>query len=234
MPQQFNPYAADEAVIEATVPEYSMPRGTYAAPSLESGDAYNDEFGWGPKLRTSSVETPSAQRLGVIPRYDDYPAPEKPWRFWRRRDKDAAARESVTSGQDIDWREHKGISSRDKRWEYNPRLHPPAETRITEQLSPGTYSFTRPFDQLNRDYDGVKVGSKRHFNGQHFSMADHMRTYEAVGTAPVRTLRNTYRLEPQPWDSDIVDVPQSQTYAPTVVPRNQTLPPRGRSYRLGG
>lgn len=229
----YNPYAADEATIETAVPEYSMPRGTYAAPSLESGDAYNDEFGWGPRLRTSAVETPSAQRLGVIPREDFYPDPDKPMRFWRRRDQDEKVRESTTNTVGVPWAEHKGISASDRRWAPNPRSTPPPESRITQQLSPGTYAFTRPFDQLNRDYDGVQVGSKRTFNGWHFSMADNKRTYEAVGTMPVRTGRNTYRIEPQPWDTDIVDVPSSQEYAPTVVARDQALPPRNRSYRLG-
>ena len=151
----FDPYATDKATIEDAVPEYSMPRGSYAAPSLESGDAYNDEFGWGPELRVSTVQTPSAQRVGAIPRSGSYPDPQKPPEDWYgRQDADTKKRESVTSQIATGWQELKGILPTDLRWADNPRRKPPAEPRVTDQMSPRTYSFTRPFDQFNRTYDG--------------------------------------------------------------------------------
>lgn len=230
MAQQFNPYAADEAVIEQTVPEYSMPRGTYAAPSLESGDAYNDEFGWGPRLRTSSVETPSAQRLGVIPRQDFRPDPEKaPQRWYHRRDRDDAQRHAAEDQDANGWVE---LQPGPKRFGPNPRSAIIPDSRVTQQMSPATYSFTRPFDQFNRQYDGVAIGSKRTFNGWHFSMADNRRDYEAVGSMPVRSGRNTYRTEPQPWDTNIVDLPPDESFNPVQVTRDYELPSRSRSYRL--
>lgn len=234
----YNPYAADEATIEQAVPEYSMPRGTYAAPSLESGDAYIDEFGWGPKLRMSTVETPSAQRLGAIPRFQDYPDPQKPPEvFYGREDADKDRRESVTDTDANGWDTAAGVAPGDLRWAPNPRLKPPPEPRVTNRLGPRTYSFTRPFDQFNRTYgDGPPSGTARTFNGTHFSMADHKRNYQvsqAAGSAPVRGSRNTYRIEPTPWDTDIVDVPPANANAiPDGRVRTVDVPSASRSFRL--
>jgi hypothetical protein len=36
-------------------------------------------------------------------------------------------------------------------------------------------------------------------------MADHRREYPILGMAPVNSRRNTYRVEPTPWDINIVD-----------------------------
>lgn len=233
-----NPYAADRATIEDTVPQYSMPRSSYAAPSLEAGDAYNDEFGWGPELRMSTVNTPSAQRLGAIPRFQDYPDPQKAPEVWYDRlDADEEKRESVTDTKAVGWTELKGLAVGDLRWADNPRRKPPAEPRITQQLSPATYSFTRPFDQLNRTHAGdPPTGSARNLNGTHFSMADNMRTYQAVGSMPVRTGRNTYRLEPTPWDTDVVDLPSnSGPDTPSARIRSIEVPNSGggsRAFRL--
>lgn len=239
----YNPYATDEATIETAVPQYSMPRGTYAAPSLESGDAYIDEFGWGPELHTSTVETPSAQRLGTIPRIDDYPDPTKPPEVWYNRlDADDKVRHAVETQQATPWSELKGVAPGDRRWADNPRLNTSAEPRITQQLSPGTYSFTRPFDQFNRTYDGGPAsGSARTFNGLHFSMADHKRNYDvtqAPGSMPVRNGRNTYRLEPTPWDTDVIDMPSDQSgysAAPAARIQSVEIPNNGgatRAWRL--
>lgn len=234
-----NPYAADESEIGESVPTYSMPRGTYAAPSLEDGDAYIDEFGWGPELKTSTVQTPSAQRLGAIPRLDDYPDPTKPPEVWYNRlDSDDKSRHSVETVEATGWTELKGVAPGDRRWADNPRLNVPAEPRITNKLSPGTYSFTRPFDQFNRTYGGEPpTGSARTFNGTHFSMADHKRNYDITQTAgamPVRTGRNTYRIDPTPWDTDIVDMPANPGYsaAPEARIKSVEVPSGSRSMRL--
>lgn len=228
----FNPYAADPATIEDAVPQYSMPRGTYAAPSLEEGDAYIDEFGWSARLRTSAVEIPSAQRLGVIPRYDSYPDPSRaPEEWYDPENRDHNNRHKSEDQQGVAWPEKKGVQGTDSRWDPNPRLKPPPESRITQLLSPGNYAFTRPFDQFNRTHGGdPATGSKRQFNGWHFSMADNKRDFEAVGSMPVRSRRNTYRTEPAPWDLGIVDIPE-----PPMIPVASTtydMPLRSRSWRL--
>lgn len=209
----------------AEQPEYApMENSSYAVPSLESGSPYNDEFGWSNKdLRPSTVGYPSAQRLMDIPRKDYRPEPTQPPEvFWDRIDSDEKQRHSVETITAIGWAEQKGISASDKRWSDNPRRTPPAESRNTEQMVPRTYSFTRPFDQ----------DTERRLNGNHFSMADHRRDYSIQhGMSPVRSLRNTYRLEPAPWDMDVVDVPPaaSQPYAVNV---GQQIPAAPRSWRL--
>jgi hypothetical protein len=236
----FNPYAADEEAIENVVPEYSMPRGTFAAPSLESGDAYNDEFGWSPKLRTSASgdTAPSAQRLGTIPRFDDYPDPLKPPQdYYDRLGADENQRHSAEKVQATPWDEPMALSPSDRRWAPNPRSTPPPESRVTQRMSPASYSFTRLFDQFNRTYaGGPPVGSARTFNGTHFSMADHARLTDAIaesaGAMPVRTGRNTYRTEPEPWDTNIVDLPPAQPIADQLI-RSYDIPGSGsKAWRL--
>jgi hypothetical protein len=170
------------------------------------------------------VETPSAQRLGTIPRFDFSQNPVRPpEEYFDKRDADKKQRHSVEH-QDADgWTESKGILPTDMRWEYNPRLKPPPEPRKTSVMAPTTYSFTRPFMD----------GFARTFNGTHFSMADHRRNYEILGMAPTRTPRNTYRIEPTPWDVDIVDLPPS--YEPDAVQarlRGVEVPGSGRAMRL--
>lgn len=229
----FNPWATRKVASHdapstpiADTPDYPTPQhGSYAAPSLESGSPYNDEFGWANRsLRPSTVEYPSAQRLQTFPRKDNRPDPVRPpEEHWDRIDRDDKQRHSVEF-QDADgWTESKGISPSDKRWADNPRRTPPAEPRLTQQMAPTTYRFERPFDQH----------AARLLNGNHFSMADHRRDFEVTqtGMTPVRSLRNTYRLEPAPWDVDVVDEPPVQ--APVFARlRGQELPPPTRTWRL--
>lgn len=212
----------------ATVPVYAMPQQrAYAAPALEEGDAYNDEFGWSPTVgRASTTETPSAQRVQSIPRIDFVPDPTKPPEqgFYAQRDADEKKRHSVEDQNATGWREQKGVNPGDIRWALNPRMFAPPEPRVTSALSPRTYAFTRPFDQH----------SARQFNGNHFSMASFRRDYEILGMAPVRTARNTYRLEPTPWDIDVVDLPPTNVDdRPVDRIRSVEVPPARTSYRLG-
>jgi hypothetical protein len=222
----FNPYATEDTP-EIPIPEYSMPAmGSYAAPSLESGDAYTDEFGWSPHVnRTSATDYPSAQRLGTMPRYDMRPDVTRPSeQGFVRQDADDKERHSVETVNGIPFSVSAGVSPGDRRWAPNPRSTPPAESRITSRLSPHVYSFTRPFDQ----------GAERQFNGTHFSMADHRREYEPVGQAPVKGWRNTYRLEPTPWDSDVIDLPPASDDSGSPNGRVQSIevPHSTRSWRL--
>jgi hypothetical protein len=201
-------------------PTYAVPAmGSYSAPTLEEGSPYNDEFGWGPKLRTSAQEIPSAQRLQQIPRRDMRPNPVRPPEEWYdTRDADTAKRHSVETVDADGWTELKG----QKRWAPNPRSIPVPESRPTQQMAPRSYSFTRPFDQH----------AAREFNGTHFSMADHRRNYEILGMSPVRTMRNTYRIEPIPWDGNIVDLPPEESFLPEARLRGVELQAPNRSRRL--
>lgn len=232
-----NPYGAN-------VPDYAgqygnpadsgTPNSRYAAPSLNQDAPYNDEFGWGPRLRISQRETPSAQREELAPGYWFYPrgSEEEPGPFYESRDVDDMMRHRVEY-QDAD-----GFNI-EKHWKpvarNNPRETPPPEQRPTSYMSPRTYTFTRPFDQLNRDYANVQIGTARHLNGQHMSMADHRREYPILGLKPTHNRRNTYRLDPAPWDADIVDVPPD-TSPQMAVPQARidggNVPYPNRSYRL--
>lgn len=204
------------------------PSPEYASPNLEEGSPWVDEpaNGWGPELAYRNLSAaPDAHRLGTLPQHDFYPDDQTNARgFYRQRDleKDVRHRE-----EDIDsngW----DIQKARKSVGINPRETPPAETRPTERMSPVTYSFTRLFDQ------GTKGNGTRRFNGYHFSMADHRRNYEILGMEPWSAHRNTYRIEPTPWDNDIVDMPPryepDAAYART---RSIDIPPESnRAWRL--
>lgn len=211
----------------ADTPDYGSPNGAYAAPDLRTDAPYTDTFGWGPKTRISVDGTPDAMREMVFPVRQGGPeGGTPPKQYWRKRDVDEAKRESVTETDANGWDERKG-SYRVGR---NAREIPPPETRWTERLSPANWSFTRPFDQL------AKGTGARALNGMHFSMADHKRNYEIGGMRPWRPNRNTYRVEPAPWDADMYDVPPQETMGNPMQARYQApgyTPEIGnRSYRL--
>lgn len=211
----------------SNMPEYGTPNSAYAAPDLNRDAPYNDEFGWGPKTRISVESTPDAMREFQAPVRDLRPnATESPVRHYAPIDADDKQRHSVED-QDADgWPELKN------RYKIgpDPRWNPPAETRVTEQLSPRRYSFTRPFDQA------TKGAGARKLNGLHFSMADHRREYDILGMRPWSQHRNTYRVDPAPWDADMYDVPPEQTIGVTSQGRVQAVDIPGdygnRSYRL--
>jgi hypothetical protein len=193
---------------EFIVPEHSAhgyldsPFGAYAAPPHRLNDAGNPI----PLEFRPSGENPPAEHF-------------------RHRDHDDRLRHSVET-QDADG--HTIVKER-RGFVPHPLSVPSAEPRPTQQMSPSSYLFVRPFGQ----------GFQRTFNGNHFSMADHRRDYE-IGTVKkaVKSRRNTYRVEPSPWDADTVDMPANiEPDIPqgriTVIP----LPPRSgsanRSFRLG-
>lgn len=194
-----NPYANTPSVqpdsYAADVNYSDMgPSNDYAAP--DDVKAPYSGFGWGPTLEVNGVwGTPDAHRLQTLPTRDFHPVDQES--FYEDRDASDKARHSVEY-QDADgWEEKKGRKAVGR----NPRETPPPETRLTEKLAPRSYTFLRPFDQHS------KGNGARRLNGNHFSMADHRRNYEILGMQPVRSHRNTYRIEPGPWDANIVDMP---------------------------
>lgn len=232
-----NPYGANNpeyAGQQSNTADYGVPNNAYSAPSASQDAPYNDEFGWGPKLRMGTA-TPDAMREQSMPQRWFYPqgSEEEPGPFYESRDKDDAARHRNET-QDADgWTELKNRKAVGR----NARETPPPETRPTERMAPRSYSFTRPFDQFNRNYADVQIGSSRHLNAMHFSMADHRRDYPILGMKPNHNRRNTYRLDPAPWDADVVDMPPP--VEPNVTPaRLQSVDviraaEYGRAFRLG-
>lgn len=230
-----NPYAHDRSESEFAAPVYAVPdNNAYAVPS--GGAPYTTAPGWSPALRAGSDSFPDTSRLGtgtrrtIVP--DDGTQPEQ---FYRPLDADKRSRSSVEY-QDADgWEETKdypgypAASSGANRFAPNPRATPPAEPRPTSRMAPRTYLFTRPFMT-----NTAKVGA-RSLSGIHFSMADHRRTYDVLGMAPVATRRNTYRINPQPWDSGLVDMPpQNATNVTDIVetPMTVEVSYQSRNWRL--
>lgn len=227
-----NPYAHDRTEQEFDVPEYSVPLpGSYAAPE---GGAPVATMGWAPSFRAAPDSFPDTTRLGTATRQTTVSdGGGDPVEFYRPLDADDARRHSVEY-QDADgWEETKdypgfpSASAGANRFARNPREIPPPEPRPTSRMAPRTYLFTRPF------MTGLPKEGDRSLNGIHFSMADHRRTYDVLGMAPVRSWRNTYRLDPSPWDQGIVDMPPANA-TPDLreAPLTVDVDYQSRSWRL--
>lgn len=109
----------------------------------------------------------------------------------------------------------------------DPRWTPPQYTGATGQGSrnPAGYEFQRPYD----------VSSAKHLNGNRYSQAEHPHDYQYTGITTSGMRRNTYRIDPGPWDTDVIDRPGTTdpTTAATYT-QPTTVPIRKTSYRLGG
>lgn len=215
------------AYVEPSAPigDYRMPLQG-ANPRYATSDYADHAFldspsgAWSPSLRLSPDGTPDASRNQAIPLRDYRPdarqAPALWWDGVRGPGHDENVRHRTAETIDADGRRMwRGDMGR-KRSAPDLRRTPPPEPRVTNAASPSSYMFTRPFDQTMR----------RQFNGQHFSMADHRRNYDIYGMAPVTSRRNTYRVDPPPWDEAIIDT-QSYAIVPVDVPDSA-----GRAWRL--
>ena len=228
-----NAYAISRTEGEFDTPEYAPSVSGYAVPGVDSDAPYNDEFGWAPSLRLSPEGIPDTHRLGTLPLYDYRPVDNRPATEWYGRlDAEEKKRESVTD-QDADgWEETKEYPGYDRpsaganRWARDPKENPPPEPRWTMKLGPRSYSFWRPFGT------GLPKSGAKEFNGLHFSMADHRRDYEIYGMEPVRNRRNTYRIEPTPWDTNIVDIPAPDDTPEMRVVVSANVDYQSRSWRL--
>lgn len=211
---------------QGNAPDYGGPTNAYAAPDIHRDAPWNDEFGWADKTRIGLETTPDAMREMQYPVRTFYPGDrEAPGVFYGMRDAEEKSRHSVEDQDANGWEERKN------RYKIgpDPRWDPPAETRWTARMAPRSYSFVRPFDQRS------KGNGARQFNGMHFSMADHRREYDVMGMRPWAPRRNTYRVDPTPWDADQYDIPDPSTVGTSVYERIQTyeLPAsQNRSYRL--
>lgn len=109
----------------------------------------------------------------------------------------------------------------------DPRWLRPGPSRITELLQPTGYYSVRPFDHRTPD----------RFNGEHFSMATHKRTYDNYGMAPANPFRSTRREESVPHGVLNYDKPSPSPYLTSGVTNVPgTIPGTGRylrSDRLG-
>ncbi len=206
----------------------SGPNSAYAV-ATDGGDGpgYVDSpvGAWSVTLENVPGETPDPMREGQMPVRDYRPDPKfNPEYFWLGPRGPGTERYERHQVEYLDG-DGFGVPA-PTRWPMgpDPRWIPPEEPRVTDRLSPSTYRFTRPFDQT----------IARHYNGDHFSMADHRRQYPIMGMNPPPFRRNTYRADPIPWDTFRVDMPQP---AVNVSDSGQIvafdLPPSGaQSWRL--
>ena len=203
------------------------PNPSFAVPTEgENARDWNDSpvNSWAPKLDGTVEGTPDPMRIGIRQTRDYRPNPhDPPEDFWlgaRGPGRDKIQRHGV------EYNDSDGMAAdvpQLKPQAPNPRSIVQPEPRPTNRLSPRTHTFTRPFDQH----------SARQLNGMHFSMADHRRTYPILGMEPVKTRRNTFRAEPAPWDSDLVDMPTdaaNNPYRPGPVQAVEV--PATRNFRL--
>lgn len=222
-----SPYTTRQDVGGA-IPAYVSPIAqSYVAPPLEGGSqGWNRSpiAAWSQSLNEGLVDTPDKMRLQhQVALTPEPPTGEAPAIFYRQRDTDERQRNSVEFVDADGWAVQKG----QKHPGPDPRWIPVPENRPTQQMSPTSWIFTRPFDQ----------DIARNLNGFHFSMADHRRSYPIHGMQPFRAGRNTFRMDPVPWDAAQVDMPPNgSTNVPNGQIRDMNVPPHptavARTWRL--
>jgi len=232
--RQDNSYAAPQVPVGS----YISPAGTGGAPYVEPDPAvdrpngYHDSpiAAWAPKLRQEPGSTPDPMRTQQMVQRDYRPTPlyQAPRDWWLGVGPGREEQQRHNQAETVDadgWQMSRPVGGMPKRAVPDIRRTPPAEPRLTNQLAPANYSYTRPFDQH----------AAHQLNGIHFSMADHRRTYPILGMQPAMTRRNTYRVDPAPYDRDIMDEPaKGADYTPSQRIQQVELPLNaGRSWRLG-
>jgi hypothetical protein len=224
-PTHAAPYAADgNSNFYSVTPASGIDPADYGGSPPEGNRDYITApggIGWAPQLLDVPGGTPDPQRIEELPRTDRRANLRDFFGWWKKQDAETAQRESVTNQQAIGWAENKGTY---KVKGPHPLWNPPPEPRLTSQLSPHTYAFQRPWDQE----------IARRFSGSHVSLADNRRSYEILTMRPVTQRRNTYRVEPTPWDTDIVDQPADVNKGrPEMRLSSPDIPTNPRSaYRL--
>lgn len=178
-------------------------RGTSANHSYDTSLPWSDN-GYSDSPIQAYADKPAhdPDRLDQRRRVQTYPSAHDVEGWYRRNDAETAQRESVVDAHSTGWTERKGGSGRPVA--PRPLGSDTGEPRPTLAMGPNTYSFERPFD----------ARMERQFNGEHFSMADHRRTFDIYGMAPAVRARNTYRIDPGPTDRDITDMPPQDNYRP--------------------
>lgn len=198
-------------------PAYAVP-----GPDAADSDGWWDATGFATSLRLSPTGTPDATRLGQLPVYETREGAGDPEAFAH------TYRDEINTRHRVEDQDADGFETQVQFARYAPRPEPTrdgeAGIRPTGRMSPLTYVFTRPFGR----------GTARFMNGEHFSMADHRRDYPIHGmSSPRKVGRNTFRLEPEPWDTDNVQLPPSTDGSPDLRIRAVDIPPAdNRSWRL--
>jgi hypothetical protein len=224
MPAAANPFATTKSDDQMEESEYAATESRYVNDSRKAPYSDANPF-FAPHLRIGIESTPDAMRMGNIGSRTMRPEPIRPdMEFYGPIAAEGDRRHSVEIIDANGWVEK---PSEPQRFAPNPRSMHIANSRITQGLMPRSYSFWRPFNSGQ-----TKGQGPREFNGMHFSMADHRRTYDIFGMQPPQHKRNTYRLPPEPWDTDIVDMPPPMNATPYAMYTDPEMPLRGNSGRL--
>lgn len=182
---------------------------------------------WAPKLHSVPGQTPDPMRTGAMPVRDEYPNPgEPPDNFYHgvhgvARDfmQRLGVEHTVSNGWDTQAPTVKRMALPPRWANQYPEARP-----ATSRKSPNSYTSTRPFDQTYA----------RRFNGNHFSMADHRRTYPVFGMATSGDWRSTTRVDPAPWGANVVDAPDTQPFTPGQQLPQYELPMNQSRWVLNG
>lgn len=203
---------------------------------IQTGNApsggYSTLPGNGYAQRLDGITLPDDRRSGAY-RPSDWEANQEA--IHAKRDADTRFRRAETTVEDL-----ANIHPTPYKPEIHAVEHSPIERRysegdrMTSGINPNWWRFWRDWDRAG-DYRG---SGARYLNGQHYSMAQHnsLDPYgpQTNGSAPVRSYRNTYRIDPQPWDDGITDSPNTVAGYDTVI--NRASVPQaggfGQTYRL--
>lgn len=191
-----NPYAAPPDTVDST-PVYVLPANpAYAAPPITDNDGWHDSptKAYTGRLLEQPGDTPDPQRLQHMVTQTDYVTGD-PVEYYRQRNLDIERRYSVEWRDSDGWEEQKGGSGH--KVTKSPYAVAQDEPRPTMKLAPTTFVATRPFDQW----------IARRNNGLHFSMASNLRNYPVYGQRAWQPFRNTWRVDPTPWDAGQADIP---------------------------
>lgn len=206
---------------EAPGPTLSQPHMIYAVPDIP--DTTDDDYTTGyathldPDLESGTTPDPIRQGRAepyiiADPNRDDYN--DRVWDETRQR----WTQDHQTGNFEV--KQQKVPPGQNPMWEQERLPIRPSATR-----SPTGYWFSRYWHIPRNVKDAIGESSI-----DHISMADHRRVYEIYGMKPVNRVGvNTYRLDPQPWDSGLFPPDQGVTYAPNESGGAQL---GNRAYRL--
>ena len=223
---------------------YGAPGNDAPVPATLPGDPYANNYQNEAKGPGDTVSNfiPDPMQQFQMPIHTMFPdAEEAPQEFYlgvHGTGRDTIQRHSVESQTAVAWDVPAPSGGTAERWAHNPRRNAypeggnvagftdstPATERTTDRNSPNSYSFTRPFDQQ----------FERRFDGRHFSMADHRRNYPIMGMKPPPTWRNTSRVDPAPWDANIVDTPGGPSFLPGLQVPQYEAPMNSQAFVFGG
>lgn len=218
-----NPYSTPTAAQRNGTAPPATPRFganfRYAVPDVDQTTDPDYTVGYSPALRAggsaSGESLPDSMRIGTR----ESPIPGRNFndpRWQAREDSEFLRRMSAEDYERLpDVHQEKIPAPRVPYWEQE-RM----PTRPTATKSPAYRTFQRPWHIPRNIKDALGEGAV-----QHFSLADHRRTYKIFGMVPRGGIGvNTYRAEPKPWDENLYHAPRAGE-VPARIGGN-------RSYRL--